>query len=459
MTTRVGLKEGKLNRRDILRLSALGASAALLSRRDDKMLRAARAADDVTLDFVWRTTQKEVDFFKDFFKNFEEQNPGTKVRQVYVPIEQYDQKVDLLVAANQPPAIWAPNYSRGVRYYASRERLVELDEFVSRDKYDFSDFYDGTLSLGKWKDKWVGIPALVIPMLLVYNKTLFEEAGVEPPPQDWNDKSWTWDALLEKAKALTKGKDQYGLVGVADQRYAIRNFGVDYFPQEVQETGYPTEFLGNTPEFTDALQFWGDLIHEHKVMPSASEANAMQAGLPNLFMTGKFGMNLMNAGEFEVFKDIEAFEWGTAPIPWPNNNLPRLNFMYLDHYASIAPQTHGDAAWNLLKQLTDPEGQKGYPIGTSGWIAPRKSLADFWVQQAVESSGQTEENVRVAVDGLPHMTPSPGHVTVEWGQYWDKAFKPSLDKFLLGQMDAKSAVAEMQPRFEQVRDETTPDAS
>ena len=55
-------------------------------------------------------------------------------------------------------------------------------------------------------------PALVDNLAIVYNKTLFKEAGVAPPTPDW-----TWDDFRAAAKKLTDpSKKQYGWLIPAD---------------------------------------------------------------------------------------------------------------------------------------------------------------------------------------------------------------------------------------------------
>ena len=50
-----------------------------------------------------------------------------------------------------------------------------------------------------------GLPQLTtFGTLLFYNQPLFDQAGVKYPPVDWDDTSWTFDAMLDAAKRLTK---------------------------------------------------------------------------------------------------------------------------------------------------------------------------------------------------------------------------------------------------------------
>jgi ABC-type glycerol-3-phosphate transport system substrate-binding protein len=41
------------------------------------------------------------------------------INATFMPGEEFDQKVDLMIAAGTPPAIWAPIAARGIRYYAA----------------------------------------------------------------------------------------------------------------------------------------------------------------------------------------------------------------------------------------------------------------------------------------------------------------------------------------------------
>jgi ABC-type glycerol-3-phosphate transport system substrate-binding protein len=173
-------------------------------------------------------------------------------------------------------------------------------------------------------------------------------------------------------------------------------------------------------------------------------------------MTGKIGMAMGYTSSFKQYADIEAFEWGTLPVPWPNNDLPRWNYLYPDQYAIIKEQQYPDAAWELLKKLTTPESAKLHPIQSHGAVAPRQSLAEYFVEQSMATSGLAQEEIEVATNGMQYMSTAPGHATVEWQQYWDKAIAPSFDRLMLGEITAAEAVNEVEPLFNEIMQATTP---
>ena len=62
-----------------------------------------------------------------------------------------------------------------------------------------ADFWADGLDTGKVQGKQITLPAQVGAEVLVYNKRLFQEGNINPPPA-----GWTWDQFIGSAKALSK---------------------------------------------------------------------------------------------------------------------------------------------------------------------------------------------------------------------------------------------------------------
>ncbi|MER3484841.1 MAG: hypothetical protein C4345_01525, partial [Chloroflexota bacterium] len=166
-------------------------------------------------------------FLRNALKPFLEKNPSIEVEIVAVAWAQYDEKVDLLVAGGEAPALWWPGAKRGYRYYAIRDMFPDLTPYIQRDKYDTNDFFEPTWKYVHWQGKPVAFPSQHhLAPYIFFNKTLFDQAGVQYPPTTWEDTSWTWDRFLELAKALslrarvivldepTNGLDPAGIVEI-----------------------------------------------------------------------------------------------------------------------------------------------------------------------------------------------------------------------------------------------------
>lgn len=147
----------------------------------------------------------------------------------------------------------------------------------------------------------------------LYNKTMFEEAGVDEPNDDW-----TWNDMVEAAIALTNpDEQQYGVwavgpgiwYGVGEHMWAA---GATYWTKDKLRSGM-CEARG--PEVFEA---WIDLIYGLQVSPKPGEVQALLGeGVTNLFATGRVGMfpyGVHNTGG--LARQIgDRFEWSVMPTP------------------------------------------------------------------------------------------------------------------------------------------------
>ena len=78
--------------------------------------------------------------------------------------------------------------------------------------FDWNDFYPAERKAATVNGKVVGIPALVDNLALVYNKKMFDQAGLAYPTANW-----TWEDFGNAAQKLTDpGKKQFGWAYVND---------------------------------------------------------------------------------------------------------------------------------------------------------------------------------------------------------------------------------------------------
>src|SRR5699024_5618298 len=76
-----------------------------------------------------------------------------------------------------------------------------LDELFEDAGFDINEYYDDTISQREIDGHYYSLPAKKMTYTILYNKDMFDEAGVPYPEPDW-----TYDEFLETAKALTKGE-------------------------------------------------------------------------------------------------------------------------------------------------------------------------------------------------------------------------------------------------------------
>jgi ABC-type glycerol-3-phosphate transport system substrate-binding protein len=141
--------------------------------------------------------------------------------------------------------------------FIDRGYLIPMKPLIEVNGLDTSIFYPGMLSSAVFGDQIFGLPIDTGTRLLYYNKTLFAEAGLEPPTR--------WDQISDLAQELTDTeRGIYGFVATSGERwlwlyehagmYAMAN-GYRF----VNDEG--TECVLNQGDNVQAIQYWVDLFN------------------------------------------------------------------------------------------------------------------------------------------------------------------------------------------------------
>lgn len=233
-----------------------------------------------------------------------------------VPYEQQTQLFLAALAAGNAPDVISLDIILHP-YFNSIGAFLDITDRINALDYR-SALPEGMLHLGEADGRYYGIPYTVDLSGLVWNKTLFREAGLDPerPPE-------TWDELIEYAKILTQDfnndgeTDQYGF-GIVGTSAGWQMFGFmpvvwSFGGDLLNEDG--TEVLIDSPESIAALQMWVDLIRKHKVAPLNS-ATWQYSDVYNAFVTGRMAMMLSGNYNIITFKeDAPDLEFGITFIP------------------------------------------------------------------------------------------------------------------------------------------------
>ena len=422
---------------------------------------APAAASDDPVPALLRAGSGEEDFFNRVVDIFEEQNPDVKINRVFAPGgAEYITKLDLMIAGGDPPSIYAPFSNRGYRYYAARGLSQELDGFVERDEVDLTNFHADGLKGCQWQGQLMALPLDLWPHLVFYNKTMFEAAGVELPPTDWTDKTWTYDRYLEAAKALTITEGdtvtQFGTTQGFNYWAAGWLFGGDWWPMDTYEKGIIEEFTGDTDERTAAAVQWvQDLMLKEKVAPTPAQSQQLQVGVSTpFFMTGKVAMEIGNIGSLSQYAAINEFEWGVAPAPFPNDGSDRHLHVWIDFWSMIKGVKNIEGAWKFMKFMSSEESHKIYPC-EYGPQSALLSLSDYWTDlQRATLTNLSDAEFGVIQDAAQYEQIDPENWTVNMSIVSGEVLQPMLDRVWLGEGTAADIIAETAADMRAKIDET-----
>jgi multiple sugar transport system substrate-binding protein len=144
--------------------------------------------------------------------DFNKTHPGIVVKPIYKGTNDVGlaQLMVGLQGGLQPDIAY--QYGTSIPQLATAPNIMDLTSTVQGSGWDWNDFLPAERAAATVDGKVYGVPALVDNLAIVYNKDLFDQAGVAYPTADW-----TWDDLVAAAKQLTDpAKKQFGVGLPAD---------------------------------------------------------------------------------------------------------------------------------------------------------------------------------------------------------------------------------------------------
>jgi multiple sugar transport system substrate-binding protein len=226
---------------------------------------------------------------------------------------------------------------------AGRSQVVDLTSKVKDPSFDWNDFYSFERDAATTNGKVYGVPALVDNLALVYNKKLFDKAGLAYPTD-----SWTWDDFRAAAKKLTdSAQKQYGWAYVADGSEDTTWRWIAMLWQAGGEllTSDGKKSAFNSPAGLKATQLLRDMaVSDKSVYLDQGNGNYL-----NLFNSGKIGM--LWTGPWDLSSINSDVSYGVQILPAANGTHSSIagpdNWMVFNNGAARV-----QAAWTFLTWLT-----------------------------------------------------------------------------------------------------------
>jgi multiple sugar transport system substrate-binding protein len=287
------------------------------------------------------------------YDEFEEKNPGVDLRLEGTPDTQaYVTKMLLSHVAGTAPDVMRLDASSAA-VFINNGVLLDLSSYIDADpSFKIDDFFPNVVDITRRGDAVYGIPMGFTPMVLYYNKDLFDAAGVPYP-----DGSWTYSEFLDAAVRLTKG-DVYGFEftnWMAMWILFLWNNGGDVLSAD----GSRASGAFDSRECVEAVQFLHDLVNVHKAAPTKSQTQALGV---NLFANGLAAMKIVGHWELiDYVKETSKIDVDRIGIAPPPTNLSRpVTVMYESGLAIMKNCKNPDLAWELVKFLSSYGVQSRY---------------------------------------------------------------------------------------------------
>ncbi|QOV38798.1 extracellular solute-binding protein [Streptomyces ferrugineus] len=413
--------------------TALVASLALAATACGGDDSGSESSGPVTITW-WDTSNatNEAPTYQALVKEFEAANKDIKVKYVNVPFDQAQNKFDTAAGSKGAPDVlrsevgWTPAFAKKGFFLPldGTEALAEQDKFKSN-----------LIEQAKYEDKVYGVPFTTDTLALVYNKDLFEKAGVEAPK--------TWDDLKKAAATI---KDKTGVDGYwgSAQGYYAQTFlygeGTDTVDADAKK------ITVNSAAAKKGYETWLGLFDGKGLHKADTTADAY-AHIQEAFVNGKVAAIIQGPWEITNFYKGSAFKdknnLGIATVP--AGSAGKAGAPTGGHNLSVyagSDKAHQEASLKFVKFMTSAKAQETIALKNStlptrddAYTAEVKADPGIAGYQTVLSAAQPRPALPEYSSFFPVLDTELNGIA---------GGKESLDK---GLGDAETAIAKLVPDF------------
>ena len=281
---------------------------------------------------------------------FEAEFPNIKVEVETIGYSDYFTQMQTRVAGGTAPDCYELNIENFAAY-ASKGLLAEI---TGVDVSGLNDTALGAFNVG---GKQFGLPESFSNVVLIYNKDLFDKAGVAYPTNDW-----TQDDLQAAAEAIRAlDENTFGIwqpITYNEFFKVAAQYGGALLNEE------KTEFTINSPENLKAAQTLVDRVLVSNVQPNTAQQGGM--GDWDMFMSGRLGMIPTGIWAFQTFTENCDFAWDIAVEPGSTQKATH----FFSNCVVMNPQTeHPEEVATWLAWLAGSTASADIRLA-AGWDLP-----------------------------------------------------------------------------------------
>lgn len=332
-------------------------------------------------------------------EKFQSANPGITVDAQFNGASAAEAQTKLLLAISggtPPDVYWIHSYTNaGISALGIPQDLstyLKSDQSVNLDNY-----YTAAIKDFQFQGKQNAMPRETTSTILVYNKDLFQKAGVSLP-----DGSWKWADYLSALEKLTSGSGPdkvWGTAGWIQPGYVyyslIRVWQEGGDIVNADRTKYT---LDQQPGVT-AYTWINDLVQKGF---HPSSAQGAQNDPATLFSTGKVAM-IPSFSVYSFFANAK-FNWDIQHLPHDGQQVTRNASA---GHAMTSAGTHKDAAWKLVAYFSGKDAMQSF--FDFGLPVTFKSVSE---EALTKNAGKPPANIKIGLDALSYARPEP--VVGDW---------------------------------------------
>lgn len=357
-------------RRRILTLAAVAAGALTLSACAGGGGNAGQGMDshgDIT---IWYSNNEaEITWGKQMVEAWNADHPDEKIKAQEIPAGKSSEEViGAAITAGNAPCLVFNTSPAAVPGFEKQGGLVDLSKFKDGESYitersgKIADQYrsaDGDFYQFPWKSN---------PVMIFYNKALFQQAGLDPE----NPKLSTYDEFLDTARTISKsGVAQFAINPAPTSEFFQSWF--DFYPLYAAQTGGTQLVEDGKATFDSAdgkavADFWRTLYDEKLAGREQYQGDAFADGYSAMAIVGPWAISV-----------YEGIDWGAVPVPTAKGTDPADTWTFSDakNVGMFTACKNKGTAWDVLKFATSEE-QDGKWLEATGQMPLRQNLTDTY---------------------------------------------------------------------------------
>jgi multiple sugar transport system substrate-binding protein len=384
---------------------------------------------DVTIQFWTGQSEQAHELLKGLAAEFEEKHPNVTidVSEGASSTEELLQKLSAgFASGNYPDMSYA--FGSWASQLEDSGRTLDITEKTEDPDLGWEEFPEAArLTVQPTGEKTIGFPALVDNISLIYNKTVFDAAGVDYPTEDWS-----WEDFRAASKAMTDADTQ--TYGYAYSVSGSEETTWQFWPHLWQRGGEILSSDQKSAEFdseagVDALEFLrGMAVDDKSIYLDQTDTKFAQ-----LFAADRIGM--MTSGPWQLYDlGVAGTDYGVTTLPGTDGDHQTVSgpdiWVLLDH------QDKNREYWvtEFSAWLTAAEQDERWNVAYGNLPLRSSEIeSDAFKEQVTALPGLDimAANAENATKARPTV---PGYVGLS------EAIANAISEVLQGQGDAKSAL-------------------
>jgi multiple sugar transport system substrate-binding protein len=362
---------------------------------------------------------------------FNAEHDNIQISTNTVEWEDYYQTVPVAVRSEEGPDVGVMHVDQ-LGTNAARGVIIPLDEVADALGLEESDFDPTVWNAGIYDGQRFGIPLDIHPLALYYNKSLMEEAGLDPnrPPQTRDE----YESALEELRGNgIQGSwvSPFPFTGTMQFESLLWQFGGDLYNEGATRATF------NSDAGVEALTWMVDLV-ENGYSPSDVAQDAEFIA----FQNGENALHWNGIWQINALKEVEDLDWGVAPLPRIGSDDATFanshNFVITQQ--ATTDQNKVEASQVFINWIS----QQSIEWAESGQIPARNS-----VRESQEFEDLPEQaTIAQEVPYVHFRPPVPGI-----GDIQPETYDQAVNEAVLRQSDPQTALDEAAERADQLLEE------